>query len=174
MQGIGEGAFPLMPPKMAHRVEDQFARAFEQAHGRLLARLESACACQLEWPQKVAAAIRAGFEFIAERPDEARLLTVEALAAGEEARHEQMVCGFATLLLRGRALCPGAADLPSIHESATAGAVVSLARLHLMRGSADEMPLLAPDAIEFVLSPYLGVGDARLLAARHRPTRRGM
>lgn len=159
MQGIGE---------------DEFARAFERAHSRLLTRLESACACQLEWPQGVAAAIRAGFEFIAERPEEARLLTVEALAAGEEARYEQMVSGFAALLLRVRALCPGAAELPSIHESATAGAVVSLVRRHLMRGPADEMPRLAADVIEFVLSPYLGIGDARLVATRHRPTRGGM
>jgi hypothetical protein len=161
-----------MPSEMADSFEDEFARAFGQAHGRLLTRLESACASQPEWPQGVAAAIRASFEFIAERPDEARLLTVEALAAGEGARYEQMVSGFATLLLRGRALCPGAAELPSIHESATAGAVVSLVRRHLMRGSADEMPWLAPDVIEFVLSPYLGIGDARLVATRHRPTRR--
>jgi hypothetical protein len=145
---------------------DDFGSAFEQARLRLWTRVNAACASQLEWPLRIAAAIRATFEFVAEWPEDARLLTVDALAAGEADRFERMLSDFAGLLARDRELSPGSAELPPIHEDAAVGGMALLVLRHLDRGLEDEVPALAPGAIEFVLAPYLGARKARCVAGR--------
>ena len=138
----------------------------EQAFARLRAQIEASCTLQQEWPARVAAGVRAAFDFAADRPYDARLLTTEALRGGEQGQssYQRLIAHFAALLLPGRDLDSVNADLPAIVESAAAGSVALLVGRRLNRGQEAELPALAPEAIQFVLTPYLGPVEAKHIA----------
>lgn len=146
---------------------DDFPRAFEAAFARLQVVVEEAYVSQVEWPDQVAAAIRAAFEFAATDPGAADLLTNRALANGSDgiARYQRLLGYGAGLLLPGRKHSPDGALLPGIIEQSVAGGLIMLVAQRVDRGCAGELPELAPDAIQFALTPYLGVERARLVAA---------
>lgn len=145
---------------------DDFPRAFEAAFARLQVVVEEAYVSEAEWPEQVAAAIRAAFEFAAADPTAADLLTNRALANGSDgvARYQRLLGYGASLLLPGREHCIDGALLPGIVEQSVAGGIVMLVAQRVDRGRADELPELAPDAIQFALTPYLGVERARTVA----------
>lgn len=122
---------------------------------------------QLEWPDQAAAAIRAGFEFAASDPGAADLLTNRALAHGSDgiARYQRFLAFAAGLLLPGRKHSPDGELLPEIVEQSVAGGLVMLVAQRVAQGRAGELPELVPDAIQFALTPYLGVDRARRAAA---------
>ena len=114
------------------------------------------------WADKVAATIRALFEMIAEHPAIARVCLVEALTAGPVAvaRYEQMLSNFEPLLLPGRKLRPGNAELPDTLEATLFGGVFWIAYQRLIVGEADKLMSLLPETVELVLSPYVGEEEA--------------
>ena len=146
---------------------DDFPRAFEAAFARLQVVVEEAYVAQAEWPDQVAAAIRAGFEFAASDPDAADILTNQALAKGSDgvARYQRLLSYGVSLLLPGRKHSPDGAPLPGIVEQSVAGGIITLVAQRVDRGRASELPALASDAIQFALTPYLGVERARMVAA---------
>jgi hypothetical protein len=150
--------------------QQQFS-AFEGAFARLQVALEEAWAAQPLWPLRVAAAVRAGLRFAAADPGAAQTLTNEALAAGPAgiARHERLLAYLREGLARGRRERPENERLPEITEQAMASGVVMLIAQRLDRGRAAELPALAPEAIQFVLTPYLGAEGARRIAAESAP-----
>ncbi len=121
---------------------------------------------QTDWPDQVAAAIRAAFEFAASDPEAANLLTNEALAHGSDgiARYQRLVGYAAGLLVPGRMQSPDGALLPGSLEHSLAGGITMLVAQRVDRGGADELPVLAADAIQFALAPYLGGERARRVA----------
>lgn len=153
---MGEGA----------RQPDDFAVAFDSAFAALQVRIESACAAAEEWPAGVAAAIRAGFAWVAAEPVAAQLLTNDALAGGSTgfARYERMVAYVAGLLSPGRERAEHGERLPEITERAMASGVAMLVAQRLSMGREAELPALAGEAIQFVLTPYLGGAEARTVA----------
>jgi hypothetical protein len=148
---------------------DDFATAFESAFARLQVIILDACGGEDGWPAKVAAAVRAALEFAAADPAAAQVLTNEALAHGADgfARHDRLIAYFAEQLLPGRDERPDGEPLPEITERFMAGGIAMLAAQRLDRGRQDGLPALAPEAIQFVLTPYLGTEEARR-AARAR------
>lgn len=153
-----------MPESSSH---DDFPWAFEAAFARLQVVVEEAYVSQAEWPDQVAAAIRAGFEFAASDPSAANLLTNRALAHGSDgiARYQRFLAFAAGLLLPGRKHSPDGELLPEIVEHSVAGGIIMLVAQRVDRGRAGELPELAPDAIQFALTPYLGVERASRVAA---------
>ncbi len=153
-----------MPESSSH---DDFPRAFEAAFARLQVVVEEAYVSRVEWPDQVAAAIRAGFEFAASDPGAADLLTNRALAHGSDgvARYQRFLAFAAGLLLPGRKHSPDGELLPEIVEQSVAGGLIMLVAQRVDRGRAAELPELAPDAIQFALTPYLGVERAQRVAA---------
>jgi hypothetical protein len=145
-----------------------FANAFEAAFARLQVQIETACAGERDWPAQVAAGIRTALRFAAAEPDSAQTLTNDALAAGREgyARYERMLSHFGERLLPGRALRPGGERLPEIVETAMMGGIAMLVAQRLDMGRAAELPGLAEEATQFVLTPYLGTAEARRVAAK--------
>lgn len=145
---------------------DDFANAFQAAFTRLQIRIETACASERRWPERVAAGIRAALAFAAAHPDDADLMTNRALAAGREGfeRYDRMLGHFGEALLAGRVECDHGAELPQITEKAMIGGLASLIASRLY-GPAAELPGLAPEAIQFVLTPYLGAAEARRVGA---------
>ncbi len=145
---------------------DGFADAFETAFARLQVALLEACEREGDWPAQVAAGVRAGLEFAAAEPGAAKVLTNEALAGGVEgiARHDRLLAYLAERLLPGRDEGPEGERLPEVIERAMAGGVVMLVAQRLDQGREDELQALAPEAIQFVLTPYLGGEGARRIA----------
>jgi hypothetical protein len=142
---------------------DDFAAAF----ARLQVRVETACVAEAEWPDQVAAGIGAALRFAAAEPASADLLTNGALASGPEghARYERILDHFAQRLRPGRALRPDGERLPGITEKAMVGGLAMLVAQRLDRGRAAELPGATAEAIQFVLTPYLGTEQARRVAA---------
>jgi hypothetical protein len=148
------------------RQSGDFANAFDSAFAELQVRLESACAKESEWPAGVAAGIRATFAWVAAEPAAAQLLTNDALAEGRAGfdRYERMVDYAAGLLAPGRARASHGERLPDITERAMASGVAMLVAQRLSMGRESELPGLSGEAIQFVLTPYLGTAGARRAA----------
>lgn len=146
---------------------DDFADAFEAALARFQVRVEKACTSGADWPTGAAAGIRAALEFAAEDPAAANTLTNEAMAAGLDgiARRERLLAHTGDALARGRAERPEAEDLPELTEHALVGGIAALIADRVARGRADELPGMASEAVQFALTPYLGIAEAKRVAA---------
>jgi hypothetical protein len=149
------------------RSPDDFASAFENSFARLQIRIEEACGNGEDWPRGAAAAIAAAFRFAAADPAAANVLTNEALASGPDgmARYRRLLAYCAERLSAGRQHRQADHDLPALTEQALAGGLASLVAERLARGRASELPSLAPEAIQFALTPYIGVEEAKRIAA---------
>ena len=147
--------------------QDGFADAFESAFAGLRMRVDSACAGQSDWPSGVAAGLAAALAFAANDPAAARILTTDALAAGKAGfvGYERMISYFRERLFAGREERPEAEGLPGETERALAGGVAMLVAQRLDLGKHAELPALAAEAAQFVLTPYLGIDEARRVAA---------
>lgn len=145
---------------------DGFANAFDSAFAGLQVAIESACAGAPEWAPGVAAGIRAALEWSAAEPAAAQLLTNEAMASGATgfARYERMIGYVSGLLQAGREHAPHGERLPEITERAMASGVATLVAQRLSQDRAAELPGLAGEATQFVLTPYLGTAEARRVA----------
>jgi len=148
------------------RQPDDFAYAFDSAFAAMQVRIESACAGAGAWAERVAAGIRAAFEWAAAEPAAAQLLTNEALAQGSTGleRYERMTTYVAELLEPGREQATHGERLPKVTERAMASGVAMLVAQRLSLGKQAELPALAGEAIQFVLTPYLGSVEARRVA----------
>lgn len=119
------------------------------------------------WAERVAAAIAALYELLAENPARSRVCLVEALSAGPAvgARHEAAVTELGGMLLPGRAERQDGERLPDTLETTLAGGIVWIAYQLLVIGEADRLPAQVPEAVQFALSPYLGEEAAVRAAA---------
>lgn len=149
-----------------------FSRSFETAFARLQVVIEEACRAHPGWSQKVTAAIDAGLRFAAADPVAAQTLTNDALAHGVDgiARHERLLAYLGKGLAPGREQRPGNERLPEITEHAMASGVVMLVAQRVDRGKERELPGIADEVIQFVLTPYLGGEGARRIAAGFGPS----
>jgi len=148
------------------RQPDDFAVAFDSAFATLQVRIESGCTAAEGWPAGVAAGIHAAFDWVAEEPRDAQLLTNDALGGGSAGfeRYERMIAYVAELLAPGRDQAEHGERLPKITERAMASGVAMLVAQRLSMGREEELPSLAPEAVQFVLTPYLGSAEARRVA----------
>jgi hypothetical protein len=143
-----------------------FTSAFEAAFARLQVAAEDAYMSHADWADRVVAVIHVAFGFAASDPSAAHTLTSQPLGHGSEgaARYERLVDYWAGLLSPGREHCPGSVELPETIERALAGGILALIAQRVDQGCAEELPELVPDAIQFVLTPYLGIDQARRIA----------
>jgi AcrR family transcriptional regulator len=114
------------------------------------------------WPDKVGAALGALLKIVAAHPNVARACMVEALTAGPAAaaRHEAALKRFAPLLRPGRELNPRRERLPETLEDTLAGGVLWVVSQRLLAGEVAEIRALLPEALEFLLRPYVGEDEA--------------
>jgi hypothetical protein len=133
----------------------------------LRGRIDVACADEGSWTARAVSGIRAAFSFAADDPAAAQALTNEALAEGKEgfARYDRMLEHFAAGLRPGREERQGGELLPEIAERTMIGGLAVLIAQRLDSDCQAELPALAPEAIQFVLTPYLGDEEARRVAA---------
>ena len=114
------------------------------------------------WTDKVGAGLGALLGLAAAHPNVARACLVEAPTAGPEAaaRHEAALKRFAPLLRPGRELNPRKDQLPASLEDTLAGGVLWVINQRLIAGEAAKLRALLPEALEFLLRPYVGEQEA--------------
>jgi AcrR family transcriptional regulator len=144
--------------------EECFLAAYEALDGYIETLIKGEAGQREDWPDRVAAAFRAVTAFLASRPNFARLYLVEAAVVGEAANaaREKTARRFVDLLEPGRRL----RDVDSGIEEGLVGGIMTLLGRRVLNGEADRLDAFAPAVIEFALSPYLGVEDARAVIAR--------
>jgi hypothetical protein len=148
---------------------DDFDTAFQSSLARLQIHIETACASEDDWAARVSAGVRAALAFAAANPVAAEALTNEAMAGGKAgfARYDRMIEHFADALRPGRAEQPSGQWLPEITEKTMVGGLAMLIAQRLSLGRHTDLPALAPEATQFVLTPYLGTTEARKVAFGH-------
>ena len=112
------------------------------------------------WALRVGAAIRAALELAEQDPAAGRVLVIHSAALGDETEFAAMVQRFANLLRWG-------APKPYRSEAAARNSVLLVARqmlLHLETRPAAPLSEIAPGLIVFVLTPYVGLDEARRAA----------
>jgi hypothetical protein len=119
-----------------------------------------ACARHDEWQAKVAAGVRAALEFAAADPAGAHALTIDARRQRlEEGDREQEVVGYFASLLAD--VAPAEKRFPISTDEGAVEAIAMVARGHLLAGTAERLPELAPELIYLALMPYTGLSEAR-------------
>jgi AcrR family transcriptional regulator len=148
-------------------VEDVCIAAFQKGVEELRPVVVDAYSGGGEWPQGIRAVLAAVLADFSEYPELARLLTAEPFVAGPEiARlHKAAIEELAPFLREGRSLRKGGDPLPDTAERGILGAVNSMVARQVTAGRGEELEALLPDLTQFVLTPYLGAGEARRIAS---------
>lgn len=138
---------------------DCFGVAYEIAQERLRGVLIFQCYTHEGLAQKVGSALAAVLDLLAAKPELARLLCVEALAAGERIaiRHHEWLDCYGRML-RLASVGADASPPPAGIEPAIVGGVASRIRRVVLAGDAPRLAGLCPELARFVLSFY-GSGE---------------
>jgi len=113
------------------------------------------------WPERVWRGLAGLYRYLKQHQDEARLVLVEVLAAGEEEiRLGQDIRGAFTIFLEEGYRQRGERSLPAIFSDAIGGAIYGLLRQTLVRRSASRLPELLPLSAYIALAPFLGPREA--------------
>jgi AcrR family transcriptional regulator len=142
-----------------------FLELFDSTMARSREKVDAALAADPDapWPQQVLTALNALFGAIIADPLIARAAIVEAPTVGPVIvdRYEDAMTALSPLLRQGRRYrSEGADELPSTLEDTLAGGLLWSAYQRLIVGEVDRIEALLPEAIEFVLRPYLGEAEA--------------
>jgi len=124
-----------------------------------------------DWPQRVWNVLAALLAYVALNPDEARLVVVEAPAAGEAAvaREYENRMAYARLLREDYEGEGGAWLSGTVVAEAIAGAVYGLVRDRIVKGCARRSLELLPQSTFLVLAPYIGAeAAARFVSLKAR------
>lgn len=142
--------------------------AYDRFIDRLLDHVEAASAAAVSWPEKVKLTIEAAFQFVYELEPVARMFAVESIRIGPAAMHRRLLSidRAATVLEGGRTLYPAAEGMPSTTERTLVAGVVTIATQQLLAEEASDLSVIEVEAIEMVLTPYIGPAEARAVAAR--------
>jgi AcrR family transcriptional regulator len=157
--------------------EDCFVELFETVMAEAGERMEAAVERERKvgapWPRQVAAALRALFDVFLADPLIARASIVDAPTVGPVMidRYQKAMSGLTPLLRQGRGLVPNADELPPTLEDTLAGGLLWSAYQRLIVGEVDRIETLLPEAVIFVLRPYVGEREAARWAkwAEDRP-----
>lgn len=139
--------------------EDCFLAAFDAAAGRMRQRVEAAVAERAEegWREQLRAGIAELLRFIAEEPEEARIVLIEARASSPAGlrRRDDLLDGYASCI---DALVRDDLDeAPSaIAAAGVVGGIESVLYARLQRGETDELNALLPSLMYFAVLAYAG------------------
>lgn len=151
--------YSLFPNK-----EACFLELFDEVMGGIQAEIDAGLRehAAAPWPERVTIALGVLFGAFIKDPLIARASVVEAPTVGPAIieRYERAMTGLSPLLRQGRELSPDPGSLPDTLEDTLAGGVLWSAYQRLIVGEAEQMETLLPEAIEFVLRPYLGEEEA--------------
>jgi len=130
--------------------------------------LQDACRAQVEWADKVRAAIGVTLGFAKSEPAQAQLLVAGLLIADRALAGRTQVSydRLAELLGEGRGYSPLAAGLPETTERALIGAIATILARRLVSAEPEPFAGLHSQLTEFTLIPYLGRAEAAQVVGR--------
>lgn len=140
--------------------EECFLATYDLAGEWLCAHVAAAVDADGEWPERVRDGVSEVLRLLAANPALARLIAVEALAAGPAARERQQVClaQFAETLRAGR---PPGAGLPIELEEMLLGGVIATIGRYVDAGQPDRLPETTEEVVQYLLIPYLGLEETQ-------------
>lgn len=143
-------------------IEECYVASFDRAIEWIRPPLVEAFSSQSEWVESIRASLLVVLSEFTAFPDGARLLTAEPFVAGSEVaiRHRDAVEQMVPYLRRGRELRKGPDPLPETTERGLLGAANSLIGRQVFAGVDRPLTELAPDLLQFLLTPYLGAAAA--------------
>jgi AcrR family transcriptional regulator len=145
--------------------DECFLAAYEFAVERIRAAVVDACAevADEDWPIRIRAGIVSLLSTLAAEPPLAGIVLAEGLRAGRGIydRYQAAVESFVPLLRDGAPDPPGGAVVPAATDEAVVGGIASVLSRRATAGEAADLTKLAPDVLEFALTPHLGTEGAR-------------
>jgi len=137
-----------------------FLVAYDVAAERALATVEADCEGERPWPERARSGLESLVELLAGDPELARVLVVEAVVAGADARRRQWAAigRCARLLDAGRER--RGHELPASTGLMAASAVTGLLFDEVQAGRTAELVERLPDLLFALFVPYLGPWDA--------------
>ncbi len=139
--------------------EDCFLVAYDLLVERMVGEVGQAYATgDLEWPERLAAALRALAEMLGAEPDLARFMIVEVLAAGRPAlaRRDQALTRFETFFETGALGLPAGMQSQRLLAQAVVGGLYEALYAQILDEDVTALPELVPDLLYCALVPYLG------------------
>jgi AcrR family transcriptional regulator len=135
---------------------DCFSAAYEIAQERLFGVLTFQCYTRAGLVDRVDAALGAGLDLLGTTPSLARLVFIEAPAAGGEiaARHQEWLDRYTRLLRLASVGSPEVATPRPALEPAIVGALISRVKQLILAGEAEDLPRLLPELVQLTLSYY--------------------
>jgi len=118
------------------------------------------------WPQGVAAGLRALLHYLASEPAHSHLILVDTFAASPEAIEirDRGLHAFASYLQPGYQYAAKERPVPGIAPEAIAGGIWQVLHHYAGDERTGELPTLAPQLIYTALTPFLGAKDAAKVA----------
>jgi AcrR family transcriptional regulator len=157
--------------------EECFLAAFEEAIGRLSARVIEAYEHESNWRERIRAGLWALLVFLDEEPATARLCVVESLAAGPRVLERRAVVLRALVRAIDEGRCEGrsatprkSTQLPPLTAEGVVGAVLSVIHTRLSEPRAKPLTGLLGELMGVVVMPYLGQAAAQKELSRPAPT----
>ncbi len=137
-----------------------FTAAYEDGVEQLLGAIQIAAEGEAEWDEQLSAGLGAGLELLAENPNLAHLLLVEALAAARPARleHERSLARLAKALRPppGATLPDGLEPVPDDVLRLLAGGLASHLSGRVLAGEAARLPEDHGLLLRYLLAPGTG------------------
>jgi AcrR family transcriptional regulator len=150
--------------------EGCFAQLYDATLADARRRVAEAAAGSRSWPERICAGLRECLEAIAAEPARARVVLIEADAAGPAGRERAArTRGELMELLREGRESSSAEALPDFLEVAAVGGAIWLLQRQLLVGAAEEAPAMYGELGVILLEPYLAGGrrEAEGLLAAH-------
>jgi AcrR family transcriptional regulator len=149
--------------------DDCFIAAYDAAVARMRGCVVESCDStgRESWPLRVSAALHALLKLLTSEPSLASIVLVEGLRAGRGVydRYQGAIESFVRSLREGAPQTPAGGEVPEATGEAVVGGVASLLGRRVLAGEADQLDQLFPEILEFVLSAYLGVEEARRIVS---------
>lgn len=148
--------------------EECFLAASDLAGEEAMRRIADAVrAAPPGWPERIRAGMAALLSFAASESALARVFVVESLSAGPAAaeRYERTVRAVVPFFRLGRRCAKQGDSLPATLEETIVGGVFWVVYQRIVTGRPKELEGLLPEIVEFTLTPYLGVDEARRIAS---------
>lgn len=144
--------------------DDCFFAAYDEAIEAIRQEVVGNCKQdRREWAIRVREGIEALLTYLTANPALASISLVEGLRAGRGVydRYQAAVESFVPYLRDGAPPAPDGTRVPSATDEAVVGGIASLLGRRVLAGEAEEIDQLLPEVLEFALTPYLGVSEAR-------------
>jgi AcrR family transcriptional regulator len=155
--------------------EECFLAAFEEAVGRVGARVIAACERESAWRERIRAGLWELLVWLDEEPAQARLCVVESLAAGPLVleRRAVVVRALVHAIDEGRQAAPSStrkpSRLPPLTAEGVVGAVLSVIHTRLSDPKANPLRGLLGELMSVIVMPYLGQAAAQKELGRPAP-----